>query len=471
MGPKQPGSALPSQVLAFIQEHQMFQPGDRVLLGVSGGPDSMALLYLLNRLKQTWRLSLGVAHFEHGLRDGESQQEAAWVAEQAAILGLPCYQERGEVRHYAQRHKLSLQVAARQLRLAFFARLRQELDYPKLALGHTADDQVELFFLRLLRGAGPEGLKGMWPYSPTGVVRPLLGIAKAEILAWLDHEGLPYCQDSSNLSRKYRRNQLRLDLLPELLRHYNPRLKEAVWRTQALLQEQEDYLAQESARQLALLRQEIPGDKLQLDLERFLILHPYIQKRVLRLALGGASRKLTDLTWRHLHAALALCQNKTGGREISLPGGWRLAREGGHLVLHCGSSQPRPTGEFVLPCQDQGTFSGLGWTLKWSTYPAKPVAVQAATPQMVLMDRKKVEFPLVLRPVRPGDRFQPLGMAGTKKLQDFLVDAKIPRRQRPFFPLLLSQGQIIWVVGQRLADPVKVTPQTTTILQINAARD
>lgn len=431
----------------------------------------MALLHLLNRFNQSWCLSLGVAHFDHGLRGRESQREAAWVAEQAARLGLPCYQERGEVRQYARSRKLSLQVAARQLRLAFFERLRQDLDYPKLALGHTADDQVELFFLRLLRGAGPEGLKGMWPCSPRGVVRPLLGIAKAEILAWLDQEILPYCQDSSNLSHKYRRNQLRLDLLPKLRQHYNPRIQDAVWRTQALLQEQEDYLAQETARQLAAVSRGNSGQALQLNIKPFLTLHPYLQKRVLRLALGRANPDLTELSWRHLHAALALCRSRASGGEISLPRGWRLAREKDLLVLQRRPLLPPPSGEFALPCQDQGSFSGLGWTLTWTTYPAQPEADQTLASQTVLMDRNKVQFPLVLRPVRPGDRFQPLGMTGTKKLQDFLVDAKIPRRQRPSIPLLLSQDQIIWVVGQRLAEPVKVTPQTTTILQISAAQD
>jgi tRNA(Ile)-lysidine synthase len=176
----------PSQVFSFIQAQQLFQPQDRVLIGVSGGPDSMALLYLLSRWQTELKLTLGVAHFQHGLRGQESAAEAAFVTRQAAALGLPLFLDGGDVRSFAKLHKLSLQVAARRLRLAFFARLRQEQGYVKLALGHTADDQVELFLLRLLRGAGPEGLKGMWPRSPGGVVRPLMNSTKSAILSWLE---------------------------------------------------------------------------------------------------------------------------------------------------------------------------------------------------------------------------------------------------------------------------------------------
>lgn len=458
------------RVRAFIRQQKLFAPGDRVLLGVSGGPDSLALLHILYRLKEQFNLSLGVAHFEHGLRGQESLEDAAFVAAQAAALDLPCYQERGEVHGYAQTRKLSLQVAARRLRSAFFDRLRQAGGYNKLALGHTADDQVELFFLRLLRGAGPEGLKGMWPHSPNGVVRPLLAVRKAEILAWLARENLPYRQDASNLSPKYRRNRLRLELLPELARQYNPRLSEAVWRAQALLQEQEAYLAAETARQLAALGPDMAPGQLYLDLDRLLGLHPYLQKRVLRLALTQMSDELAELSYPHLEAARALAQQPQPSGEIALPGGWRLQRRGRELVLQRTRPPQPPAEEYELPGQEQGCVAAFGWTLEWTTSPGPVAGDLISPPRIARLDRSKLHFPLIFRLPRPGDRFQPLGMTGHKKLQDFFVDAKIPRHQRPWIPVLLSQGQIIWIVGQRLAEPVKVTPETTTILCITARR-
>jgi tRNA(Ile)-lysidine synthase len=484
-----PTVRFPSQVLSFIQAQQLFQPQDRILVGVSGGPDSMALLYLLSRWQTELELTLGVAHFQHGLRGQESEAEAAFVTRQAAALGLPLYLDGGDVRGFAKLHKISLQVAARRLRLAFFARWRQEQGYAKLALGHTADDQVELFFLRLLRGAGPEGLKGMWPRSPGGVVRPLMNSTKNAILSWLEQENLPYCLDSSNFQRHYQRNRVRLELLPELTQHYNPQLPQAIRRTQVLLQEQESYLAQETARLLAEICSNCRPGKLHLKLAPLLKLHPYLQKRVLRLALEQAGEEdLADLSYRHVEAALNLSCSPYPSGEISLPGNWRLIRRGGELQLRLGNQETAPAEEFILPSQENGTFSARGWTLNWTTYPVPLLDIPLSPLQNAsghadvtangsrltthcLIDRHQVQFPLSLRSLQPGDRFQPLGMRGHKKLQDFLVDAKIPRQQRQAISLLVSHDRIIWVVGYRLADPVKITPLTTNILQITAYRE
>ena len=238
---------LPEWVLAYARRERLFTPGDRVLVAVSGGPDSVALLHLLVRLAPELGLDLGVAHFDHGLRGEDSRGDAGFVADLARRLGLPCHLDRGEVRAAARRDKVSIQMAARKLRLQFFQDIRRRHGYAKLALGHTADDQVELFWLRLLRGAGLEGLKGMWPATPEGLVRPLLAVGKAVLLAWLEQEALPYRVDVSNLSRAYLRNRVRLDLLPHLTRGYNPRLAQTIWRTQTLLQEDERLLARDAA--------------------------------------------------------------------------------------------------------------------------------------------------------------------------------------------------------------------------------
>ena len=238
---------LPEWVLTYARREGLFATGDRVLVAVSGGPDSVALLHLLVRLAPELGLDLGVAHFDHGLRGEDSRADADFVADLARRLGLPCHQGRGQVRDAARRDKVSLQMAARKLRLQFLQDTRRGHGYAKLALGHTADDQVELFWLRLLRGAGLEGLKGMWPATPEGLVRPLLAVGKAVLLAWLEQEALPYRLDASNLSRAYLRNRVRLDLLPHLTRGYNPRLAQTIWRTQSLLQEDERFLARDTA--------------------------------------------------------------------------------------------------------------------------------------------------------------------------------------------------------------------------------
>ncbi|MBW1992012.1 MAG: tRNA lysidine(34) synthetase TilS, partial [Deltaproteobacteria bacterium] len=234
---------LPQWFGTLVCRKKLLSPGDRVLAAVSGGPDSVALLHLLVRLQDHLNLEVGVAHFNHGLRGRDSEADAAFVAGLARDLGLAFYLGRGEVRSAARDRKISLQMAARDLRLKFLQETCRTQGYHKLALGHTADDQVEQFFLRLLRGSGLEGLKGMRFATPDGVVRPLLGAGKEVLLAWLACEGLSYREDVSNLSPRYLRNRIRLELLPELARKYNPRIKTAIWRLMALLEEDEHLLA------------------------------------------------------------------------------------------------------------------------------------------------------------------------------------------------------------------------------------
>jgi tRNA(Ile)-lysidine synthase len=461
-------ASLPQQVLSYIRSHELIHPQDRILVGVSGGPDSTALLHLLHRFAHLWPISVGVAHFDHTLRGAASGADAEWVAALAAQLNLPCYLGKDDVRRYQQEKKISLQTAARQRRFHFFQEVRQRNHYPKLALGHTADDQVELFFLRLFRGTGPEGLKGMWPASGTGIIRPLLGTSKAQIVGWLESEGLSWRLDSSNLSRAYRRNQLRLDLLPRMLA-YNPRLGEAITRCQTLLQEQEDYVSQEAAAVLSNLSINPIDGPMCLPVAQLLALQPFLQKRVLRLACAQVGVPLETLTFGHLEAALHLCQQVQPAGQISLPGNWCLVREGQQVFWQ---SAPPPLPAFpeaILPDQEAGTYTALGWTFTWITMPATGhEQVVTNRPHAALMDYQQLQFPLRLRTFRAGDRFRPLGLTGVKKLQDFFVDAKIPRSQRRIIPLLVSGDQIIWVVGHRLAETVKVTPDTRKLFKLTA---
>jgi tRNA(Ile)-lysidine synthase len=460
-------TSLFAQVQSYIQSRTLVQPDDRILVGVSGGPDSTALLHLLHRLAPLWSITLGVVHFDHCLRGAASGADARWVADLAASLHLPCYSGQGDVRAYKASHKISLQTAARELRQHFFQEIRQKHGYRLLALGHTADDQVELFFLRLLRGAGPEGIKGMWPGNSMGIIRPLLETSKSRIIHWLESEGLSYRLDDSNESRRYRRNQLRLDLLPQLEK-YNPRFSDAVRRFQALLQEQEDYLHQEASQALAALAAAVDLKPAVLPLQPFLDLHPTLQKRVFRLASAKAGVPLAGLTNRHVSAALHLCGSSRPTGEISLPGRWRLVKENNQLSWQNQPPVPSPGGEDMIN-EPAGACTFLGWTFTWTTMTAPGEAeIMPHSPDIVLMDYQKLRFPLRLRTCRPGDRFQPLGMSGTKKLHDFFIDAKIPRSRRPFVPLLVSGDEIIWLAGQRLAESVKLTAHTGRLFKVQA---
>jgi len=454
---------LPEWVLAYARRERLFTPGDRVLVAVSGGPDSVALLHLLVRLRSEWALHLGVAHFDHGLRGAESRADSEFVADLARRLDLPCHTGAGEVKAAAQRDRLSVQMAARKLRQQFLRDTRRHHAYTKIALGHTADDQVELFWLRVLRGAGLEGLKGMWPATPEGLVRPLLAVGKAVLLAWLEQESLSFRVDASNLSRAYLRNRVRLDLLPHLTRHFNPRLAQTIWRTQALLQDEERILSRDAATAWDRVSRKLAADCFAVDLDRLLSLEPALQRRVLRLGVGNLGTDLT-LTAPQVAALLSLARSGRSGGTISLAEDVRVARAG--AALHFFKALPDPPRETTwLPDSPGDVLSPPGW--RWRLVRrARSDADSKPPPDAAWLDPDRVTWPLEARHWRPGDRFWPQGAPGPKKLQDFLVDAKIPRWLRPHLPLVAHGGEIVWAPGLRVADPVKLLPASREVLEI-----
>jgi tRNA(Ile)-lysidine synthase len=460
---------LPEWVLAYARRECRFRPGDRVLVAVSGGPDSVALLHLLARLKPELGLDLGVAHYDHGLRGVDSRADAGFVADLARGLNLPCHAGAGQVRDAARRDRVSLQMAARKLRLQFLRDTRDRHGYTRLALGHTADDQVELFWLRLLRGAGLEGLKGMWPATPEGLVRPLLAVGKAVLLAWLEQEALPYRLDASNQSRAYLRNRVRLDLLPHLTRGYNPRLAQTIWRTQTLLQADERLLARDAARAWDRVAHRLAADCFALDLKRFFSLEPAIQTRVLRAGVAELGAAVT-LTAPQVASLLALAGSERSGGLISLGekgekgGNVQVARAGS--ALHIMKALPDPPREATrLPDCPATVDSPAGWRWHLSRRACRP-GEPWPSPEKAWLNPERLAWPLEVRAWRPGDRFWPQGAPGPKKLQDFLVDAKIPRWLRPHLPLVAAAGEIVWVAGLRVADPVKLLPAGGELYEI-----
>jgi tRNA(Ile)-lysidine synthase len=460
--PADPGLLLPA-VRNFAQSEKLFEPDLRVLVAVSGGPDSVALLHALSRLGSEWGLRLGVAHFDHALRGQASRQDARFVADLARDLGLPLHAGEGDVRGLAQVNKISLQMAARRLRLEFLEKVRRADHYDRVALGHTADDQVELLFLRLLRGAGTEGLKGMWPRTSTGLVRPLLAVGKEVLLAWLHQENLAYREDLSNLSHRYLRNRVRLDLLPQLQRDYNPRLKAAVWRLMAILQEDERLLTATADAALNTVARWITPEWAALSIPRWQALSPAVRTRLLRIILGRflSHQEVTSSQTKNL-ADLAQ-GNKSGGTMII--GTCQVARAG--QELHFFPPLPPPAGIDSTLLPGLGTVeSPDGWRLEARNLSGLQRDRRPASPALVRLNSDQVSFPLTLRSVLPGDRFWPAGAPGARKMQDFLVDAKIPRWLRPHLPLVVSGERIIWVLGLRLAESVKVTPETSNLLEL-----
>ena len=444
---------LAQKVSRTIAEFGMLKGGERVGVGVSGGVDSIVLLELLEELRGELRLELFVLHLDHGIRGEESRRDLEFVRERAQEKGIPFFCREVDTPSYAKQEKLSLEEAARQLRYSFFEEAIRELGLERVALGHTADDQLETVLMALLRGSGIKGLKGM-PPKRGPYIRPLIRIWRKEIKEYARKRGLRYVLDSSNLDPSFLRNRIRLQLLP-LLEGFNPRIRERLLEMAEILREEDEALEDFARDRLGQLVRE-RGEGLRLDLEGLRDLPRGLASRVLSLAYILLSDQ--DLPYRHRRALLDMVWG--GVRRMDLPGELLALKEGDTLYL---GPEPkvRTIEEKVLLIPGVTVLEGTGMAIEAEVLEGPP---GPPSPELAYLDLDKLHLPLTVRSPREGDRFVPSGMKGKKKLQDFFVDLKVPRHRRPQIPVVLSGGEICWVAGMRVDERFKATAETKRTL-------
>ncbi len=447
----------------------MVPPGARVVLAVSGGPDSVALCQIFYCLRGELALELVVAHVHHGLRGREADEDARFVTGLARDLDLPVVVRHLDVRGWQRDHGGSLQMAARTLRYRCLRAVMAEENSGRLALGHNADDQAEDILLRLFRGAGPRGLSGMPAVNGDGLIRPLLACRRREIVEYLGQHGLKYREDSSNREPWCQRNRLRLEVLPLLRRCFNTRLDAALMRTAAIFQEEEKFWESLVENWLERHAGRDGGAGITLPADLLLEAHPALQRRVLRRGLEMICGRLTGFGFRHVDVILGLCRSEGANREIHLPNLAVAEKSYGRLALR--PLRPLlPSFRQEVPGPASYYFRELDHTLLIEEAEAPEPMSFGRDPSQVVVDRDAICFPLLLRFGEAGDRFRPLGMGGSKKLKDFFMDAKISRSRRRLTPVLCDRGRIIWVVGHRIDDRVKVTVQTRRLLRFEYRR-
>jgi tRNA(Ile)-lysidine synthase len=467
--------ALGQKVISSIQEHNLFSVGERLVVAVSGGADSVCLLHILAQRQTDLGVELHVAHLNHQLRGAESDSDAKYVSDLACKLGTPATVESRDVEAYHRQKGGSLEESAREVRYSFLAKVAREIGASKVVVGHTRDDQVETVLMHLLRGTGLVGLRGLQPCSvlqygePEGrleVLRPLLEITRQETLAYCRQYKLKPHSDSSNLSPYFLRNRIRLELLP-VLRSYNPSIDEALLRLAAIAGDDISFIEEQACRLWnKLARKE--GDAVYLDMNKIAALPRAMQRQVFRLAIKQLRDNLRDIEADHIEAMMDFL-SRPAGKKLCLPQGLTLATEYGRLVLTSvqASLCPLPPLEGIFSISIPGETALPGWRVKADII-REPVGEDNGF--AASFDLDKVGRELTVRGRRPGDRFRPLGMSQTKKLQDFMVDTRIPRSWRDRVPLVCSPEQILWVVGWRVDDRAKVTETTREILRLKFER-
>jgi tRNA(Ile)-lysidine synthase len=456
------------QVQLIIQDYQMFERGHTVLVAVSGGADSMALLHMLWQLREPLALQLCVAHLNHQMRPNATD-DAHFVETTAGYLGIRCICDTRDVPTYQRQHKLSPEDAARQLRYAFLRATATQLGADRIAVGHTADDQAETVILHLLRGSGLRGLGGIPPVRGP-IVRPLIHVSRADIIDYVRTHRVLFREDPSNDQRQYSRNRIRLDLLPALRRDYNPRLLQTLCRTAQLLADDEAALQAMAHQHFLAARLAATSGAMTLQIAGLTSLPLALERRVLREALAEVMGGLQGVTARHIAAIVALLRSGTGNQRLTLPQGVVVERQYDVLLIHRQARTGVVCVDVCLPVPGVCRVEALGVTITSDQLPRRGATGPFPSGDVTWLDAERVGQDVRVRTRRPGDRLQPLGSVYTKKLKAFLIDAKIPQALRDRLPLVVTSTGIAWVAGVRPAEWAKVTPATRAILRLQVFR-
>jgi len=476
-------------------------------VGVSGGPDSLCLLHVLQRLCEEYRLRLHVAHLHHGARGADADVDAEFVASLAAEWELPATVERRDVPALARAHGLAFEEMARRVRYAFLARVAGEVGAHKIAVGHNADDQTETVLMHFLRGAGPGGLRGMLPLAPLAdyrllppflqqlaantqrpatrfqyrvssisIIRPLLEVPRSEIERYCADHGLTPRFDRSNLDTTHFRNRLRHELLP-LLESYNPNIRARLCNTAAVVAADYELLTQLREQAWASVVREEREAAILFDRTGWQALPVALQRATIRQAAYRLRRSLRDVEFVHVEHARQVGLRGDTGAQATLPMGLALTVGYDTLTIgNAGDAGPPPDEPLLwstepLPVQVPGAtpLPRSGWVLQAEVLDEWDGRQIAANPDpwTAYFDLDALPGPLVLRARRQGDRFRPQGMAGHRvKLSAFLINLKIPRAWRDHVPLLAAGDEVVWVCGRRIGEQGGVRSQTRRVARL-----
>lgn len=451
---------LPVHVARTISTHGLFSPGDTIIVAISGGADSTALLDILAGLPDL-KPRLVAVHLNHCLRGTESDQDEVFARTLAEHYAIPFESGRIDVYELATRQGLNLEDAGRRARIGFLDEVRSRWQATAIALAHHADDQAETVLMRLLRGSGATGLAGMSLRNKSGFIRPLLDVTRTEIVAYLSARGLRHREDASNLDTTFLRNRIRHDLLPAL-ETYNPAIRACLASTAGLLSEENELLEQLAA-DAAANTCVFYEDAVNCNIGMFKKQHPALGRRIFRQSLKRLTGNLYHFSHSHLEALERLITSPRPNATLNLPQGVVAVREYDLLTLQRTTAATPPPGEIIINGPGHHELSdGSYLTIEACPELTGSLPCQSGT---AFFDLDKAPFPWHVRTSRPGDRMVPLGMCGSKKVKDIFIDEKIPFAIRRRTPLLFSGDTLIWLCGLRSSQPARIDATSTSIVK------
>lgn len=468
-----------NKVLNTIEKYNMLSKGDRVIVALSGGPDSMSLLYALHVLKEEYNLTLYAAHINHMLRGKDSDNDERASREFCERYNIEFFSKSIDIDKVSKEKNISHEMAGREVRYEFFHELLEKLSGNKIALAHNLNDQAETVLMRIMRGSGVEGLVGIKPVRDNIFIRPLIQTSRRDIEVYCSENNLPVRIDKTNFENIYTRNKIRLEMLPYIESNFNDDIINTLGRMASLLSIDNEYLEEKSSK-LFEKYCDVREEKVIIYKDAF-TLHPAILNRVLRKAVLKVKGDLYNLESKHIEAIIGIQKTATG-KFTRLPGGILSSNVYKDIHLY----KENILGEDHNSKVTEATYDSLVMSKEfYSTLHLGENEVREIGKKIILtvikkedylkgkrnetvkyFDFDKIKEPITLRFRKEGDRFSPLGMNGSKKIKDIFIDLKIPREKRDFIPLLCFSNEISWIIGHKVSDKFKIDKHTNNILEV-----
>ncbi len=439
----------------FISENSLINENDRILVGLSGGPDSIFLLYILHNY---FNNQLIIAHINHKLRGIDSDLDEKFIRTISQKLKIPLYVIREDVKKLSTKNKKSIEEVGRDVRFSFFNKILKVENFNKIALGHNLDDNVETILINFIKGSGMKGLIGI-PEKRDNIIHPIINIKKEEILKYLEENKIEYRIDKTNFETDYLRNKVRNYLLPIIEKEFNKNFKEKILSLSNILKVEDKFLDDlvENIKNDIL---KFEDDFVKIDLKKLQNLHLSLKRRLIRKVIDHFNKDLREYPLDHIDKVISL-ENKKTGKEIELPLNLIAVKDKNNLIIE---RRDFEIPDFYIEIPDIGSYQEIGMKIELSL--VEKIS-KVKDPFISFFDYDKIELPLKIRKPMFGEKFKPLGLKKEKKIQDFFVDSGIPKSVRWNLPILLDKkDDILWIVGVRISDDYKVTNLTNRVICI-----
>ena len=452
-----------SKVENILKKHEMVCKGDRIVAGISGGPDSMCMLHIFLLLKDKYDLSIFAAHLNHQFRGEEADKDALYVKSICEEWGIPVYIKSCDVSSYATEAGLSDEEAGRIIRYELYDDVARKVNGNKIAVAHNKNDHVETVLMNLIRGSGIEGLKGIEARRGR-IIRPLINIERIEIEKYCQDNQLDARIDKTNLMPIYGRNKVRLELIPYIRDNYNPNIMDTLYRFSDIVAIENDYLEKETIIIFAKVASWY-GDSIKYNINGLKKLHRALQRRVLRQGIEKLLGNLKGIGYKHIEDILSILNENTNA-AVMLPYNLRAYISYRYLVLGPYNKELHKSYSYILEHDKNNIIPSQGLNILLKTMGVGEITDMKKDKNTVYIDKDRINKDLRIRNRLDGDIFSPIGLKGSKKLKKYFIDEKIPREERDNIRLIADGGDIVWVVGKRLSEKYKITSETKKVVMI-----